>query len=283
MSAFSLSIDYFSFPTAQSVDDLLYGDATSSSSEVNWQSWEACIYDCIVKSKELMGQVKNLSAPFIWLLPALSYQSELKQMLQSSLQQLYPDQAQHFLFYGTSSAHFAVALAKKNKWAKVNVIALDRIYKANKQGQYSYQGVGGVVAILEQQATGWSQTSSEIAPSVDLIKHNQLNGMFSKLADESHQFIDIIFAPGNGINPDSEVWLNELQLLSNLINEHTQYELPCYKLGQIGALEGLVVLYQLTTSPSIESHCKHALIISQEQAKHQCAAAYLWISEEVHN
>ncbi|WP_024607333.1 hypothetical protein [Pseudoalteromonas sp. TAB23] len=283
MNAFSLMLDYFSFPTAQSVDDLLYGDETSSLSEVNWQSWEVCIYDCIVKSKELMGQVKNLNAPLIWLLPALSYQSELKQVLQSSLQQLYPEHAQHFLFYGASSVHFAVGLAKKNEWVKVNVIAIDTIYKANKQGQYSYQGIGGAVTTLEQQTTGWSQISNEIVPSVDFIKHNQLNGMFTRLADQSQQLIDIIFAPGNGVNPESEVWLNELQLLSNLINDHTQYELPCYKLGQIGALEGLVVLYQLTTSPTIESHCKNALIISQEQAKHQGAASYLWISEEVHN
>ncbi|MEI8618366.1 hypothetical protein P4S63_18305 [Pseudoalteromonas sp. B193] len=79
------------------------------------------------------------------------------------------------------------------------------------------------------------------------------------------------------------MWLTNLELLSSLINEHTHYELPNYKLGKIGALEGLVNLYQLTSSPAIVNHFKHALVISQEQSKYQAAASYLWISEEVHN
>ena len=95
--------------------------------------------------------------------------------------------------------------------------------------------------------------------------------------------IDFICAPGNGVNHESDVWFTNLQLLSNLISEHTHYELPNYKLGKIGALEGLVNLYQLTSSPAIVNHFKHALVISQEQSKYQAAASYLWISEEVHN
>ena len=82
---------------------------------------------------------------------------------------------------------------------------------------------------------------------------------------------------------DDDSWLNNLQLLTSLIDEHTYYELPNYKLGKIGALEGLVNLYQLTTSPAIVEHFSHALMLSQEQAKHQGAASYLWISEEVHS
>ncbi|MEI8666613.1 hypothetical protein P4S81_20050 [Pseudoalteromonas sp. B28] len=75
-------------------------------------------------------------------------------------------------------------------------------------------------------------------------------------------------ATGNGVNHESDVWLTNLQLLSNLISEHTHYELPNYKLGKIGALEGLVNLYQLTSSPAIVNHFKHALVISQEQSKY---------------
>ncbi|KDC53939.1 hypothetical protein [Pseudoalteromonas sp. S3431] len=283
MSAFSVSIDYLSMPATTSVDELLYGDVTAALEGKKWQSWDVCIYDCIVKSKELINKVEDFNTPLVWLLPALSYQSELKQLLESSLKQLYPDHVEHLLFYGVTSAHVAVALTKKNHWKKVNIIALDATFKADASGQYSYQGVGGAFATLGAKKTGWSQVNYEITPSIDFVKHNQLNGMFTRVAEQAQQSIDIIFAPGNGINHDSEVWLNDLQLLSALINEQTHYELPNYKLGQIGALEGVVNLYQLATSPVIENHCKHALMISQEQAKHQAVASYLWISEEAHN
>lgn len=283
MSAFSIEINDFLVIAETSIDELVYGEITVASAKSVWQSWDICIYDCIVKSKALMANVEDLNRPLVWLLPALSYQNELKQVFESSLKQLYPDHVEHLLFYGATGAHALVALAKKNNWDKVNVIALDATFKANAQGEYSYQGVGGALATFEHVKSGWSQSSFELAPTVDFLKHNQLNGMFSRIAEQTQQPIDIIFAPGNGINPDGDVWVNNLQLLSTLINEHTHYELPNYKLGQIGALEGLVNLYQLTTSPMIVNHYEHALMISQEQAKHQATASYLWISEEVHN
>lgn len=283
MSAFSINMACLSTPNATNIDELIYDEIAAASSNVAWESWDVCIYDCIVKSKALMAQVSDFTTPLVWLLPALTYQDELKQLLENSLKQLYPNQVEYMLFYGTSSMHILVSLAKKYEWGKVNVIALDATYKATTQGQYSYQGVGGALATLEQQAHGWSQQSSEIAPSIDFTKHDQLSGMFSRITKQTQKPVDIIFAPGNGIHPDSDVWLNNLQLLNPLINEQTHYELPNYKLGNLGALEGLVNLYQLTTSPAIVNHCEHALMISQEQAKHQSASAYLWISEEVHN
>ena len=283
MSAFDVQVDYFSTPSANNVDEFLYGDPLPALTHVEWKSWDVCIYDCIVKSKELMAKVDDTESPLVWLLPALSYQDELKQLLQSSLKQLYPQQTTNLLFYGSSSAHALIDLAKKNEWEKVTVIAIDATYKANAQTQYGYQGVGGLLATLQAKSYGWSQTSFELAPSIDFEKHNQLDGMFLRLVEQTKKPVDIIFAPGNGINHNSDVWLNSLQLLSPLINEHTHYELPNYKLGNIGALEGLVNLYQLTTSPAIVNHCEHALMISQEQLKHQSASEYLWISEEVHN
>ncbi|OLF74693.1 hypothetical protein AWH60_08630 [Pseudoalteromonas haloplanktis] len=281
MSAFSIEMVCFSAPNISSVDALLFDDNSAVFNELQWQSWDACVYDCIIKSKELMAEVTDSTLPMIWLLPALSFKDELKQLLTQSLQQLYPDHSNELIFHGATAAHSAIALAGEKKWQKFNVIALDATFKTNKQQQFVYQGVGGALAVVEMVPCGWSQVSHEIAASIDFSKHNQLAGMLTRLAEQTENKIDLIFAPGNGVDDDS--WLNNLQLLTSLIDEHTYYELPNYKLGKIGALEGLVNLYQLTTSPAIVEHFSHALMLSQEQAKHQGAASYLWISEEVHS
>ena len=104
------------------------------------------------------------------------------------------------------------------KWQKFNVIALDATFKANKQQQFVYQGVGGALAVVEMVPCGWSQVSHG-ATSIDYSKHNQLAGMLTRLAEQTENKIDLIFAPGNGVDDDS--WLNNLQLLTSLIDEHT--------------------------------------------------------------
>ncbi|WP_278382098.1 hypothetical protein [Pseudoalteromonas distincta] len=283
MSAFNINMECFLAPFSQDIDELLYGEESASNEFKEWQSWNACIYDCILKAKELFAKVEDLQAPLVWLLPALEYQGELKHLLANSLKQLFPQHVSHILFYGATGANAMIELVQKNQWKKVNVLAVDATHKANINGEYTYQGVGGALATVIAVKTGWMQQSHELAPSVDFIKHNQLSGIFSNIALNSKKQIDFICAPGNGVNHESDVWLTNLQLLSNLISEHTHYELPNYKLGKIGALEGLVNLYQLTSSPAIVNHYKHALVISQEQSKYQAAASYLWISEEVHN
>lgn len=283
MKAFSVSIESFSSLFARDIDELIYGETSSINEHHGWQSWDACLYDCIIKSKELFAKVEDLQAPLVWLLPALAYQDELKQLLANSLKQLYPAHVSHTLFYGATGATALIALAQKNAWHKVNVIALDATFKVNKQGEFSYQGVAGMLALVTAKKAGWVQTNHYLAPSIDFIKHDQLSGMLEKIAQTAQPTIGVIFAPGNGIEPESDVWLNSLQLLDQVISEHTHYELPNYKLGKMGALEGIVNLYQLTTSPAIVERYTHALVISQEQAKYQAAASYLWISEEVYN
>lgn len=283
MKAFSVSIESFSSLSTHDIDALIYGETSSINEHHGWQSWDACLYDCIIKSKELFAKVEDPQAPLVWLLPALAYQDELKQLLANSLKRLYPEHVSHLLFYGATGGSALIALVQKNAWHKVNVIALDATFKANKQGEFSYQGVAGILAVVTAKKVGWVQTSHYLAPSIDFIKHDQLSGMFVKTAQTAQQAIEVIFAPGNGIEPESDVWLNNLQLLDQVINEHTHYELPNYKLGKMGALEGIVNLYQLTTSPAIVERYTHALVISQEQAKYQATASYLWISEEVHN
>lgn len=283
MKAFNVNVSCFSTPLSQDIDTLLYADTPNPPDGIIWQSWNACIYDCIVKAKELFAKVEDSNLPLVWLLPALAYQDELKQLLAKSFKQLFPEHVEHLLFYGAVGANTLVQLAVQKKWHKANVIAIDATYKADKNNEWVYLGVGGALATIETAQIGWMQTSHDFAPSIDFIKHDQLGGIFSKIAQDNKDHIDLIFAPGNGIHQQSDVWLTNLQLLSNLINEHTHYELPNYKLGKIGALEGLVNLYQLTSSPAIVNHFKHALVISQEQSKYQAAASYLWISEEVHN
>ena len=283
MKAFSIAVESFSSLFANDIDEVLYGETSAANEHQEWQSWDACLYDCIIKSKELFAKVEELQAPLVWLLPALAYQDELKQFLTNSLKQLYPAHVSHTLFYGTAGATALLVLAQENGWQKVNVIALDATFKVNKQGEFSYQGVAGILAVVTAKKAGWQQTSHHLAPSIDFAKHDQLPGMLEKIAQTAQSTIEVIFAPGNGIEPESEVWLNSLQLLEQVINEHTHYELPNYKLGKMGALEGIVNLYQLATSPAIVGRYTHALVISQEQAKYQATASYLWISEEVHN
>lgn len=283
MKAFNVAIESFSSLHEHDIDELLYGETRSVNEHSRWQSWDACLYDCIIKSKELFAKLKDPQAPLVWLLPALAYQDDLKQLLTNSLKQLYPEHVSHTFFYGAAGAAALVTLARKNAWQKVNVIALDATFKVNKQGEYSYQGVAGILAVVTAKNTGWMQTSHHLAPSIDFAKHDQLPSILEKIAQTAQPTIEVIFAPGNGIEPESDVWLNSLQLLDQVINEHTHYELPNYKLGKMGALEGIVNLYQLTTSPAIVERYTHALVISQEQAKYQAAASYLWISEEVHN
>lgn len=283
MSAFNIKIKCFCTPFSQDIDDLLYGDGSFTPEFDLWQSWDAFIYECIVKAKELFVKIDDLDTPLIWLLPALQYQEELKQLLITSLTQLFPKHAEHLLFYGAVGANAMIKLIEQKKWEKANVIALDATYKVDKHAEYLYQGIGAGLAVIETGATGWHQVSHEFASSIDFIKHNQLSALFSDIALNSKKKIDLIIAPGNGVDDDSDVWLSNLQQISNLIDDNTRYELPNYKLGKIGALEGLVNLYYLVTSPAILNQVKHALLISQEHAKYQAVASYLWISEEVYN
>ncbi|MEL0634486.1 hypothetical protein V6237_17050 [Pseudoalteromonas carrageenovora] len=283
MSAYNVNVDYLSTPISNNVDELLYGSANLTKDEQNWQSWDECIFQCVLKAKELFAKVEDLNTPLVWLLPALTYQDDLKQLLAKSFTQLFPDHVEHLYFYGAVAANKLMPLAKHKKWQKVNVIAIDAIFKAHNNCEYKYLGVGGALATLKSVNTGWMQLSHELSPSVDFIKHNQFSLLFGNIVKNNEHLVDIIFAPGNGITYESDVWLTNLHLLSNIINEHTHYELPNYKLGKIGALEGLISLYQLSSSPAIVNHFKHALVISQEQSKYQAVASYLWTSEEVHS
>ena len=72
-------------------------------------------------------------------------------------------------------------------------------------------------------------------------------------------------------------------MLSNKINEQTIFQLPNYKLGKLGALEGIINLATLTNSPFYNDSLSQALVITQESNKYQAVASYLWTSKEVCN
>ncbi|MEI8618367.1 hypothetical protein P4S63_18310 [Pseudoalteromonas sp. B193] len=66
-----------------------------------------------IKAKELFAKVEDLQAPLVWLLPALEYQGELKQLLANSLKQLFPQHVSHILFYGATGANAMIELVQK--------------------------------------------------------------------------------------------------------------------------------------------------------------------------
>ncbi|WP_404343672.1 hypothetical protein [Pseudoalteromonas mariniglutinosa] len=281
MKALELTIDWLSIANITDIDQLLLEVDEQPIIAKSWSCWQTCLYDCLVQSKQLYSQIKDPQIPLIWLLPALSFNNELKQMLAASLKQLFATPDEHMLFFGASSMHAAIKLASNKNWQQANIAALDATYRVNAEGAFSYQGTGAALATLTFKNNGWIQQGYGLVPAVDFVTHSPVNGVLSQLLELNSQAIDVIFAPGNGIDTDD--WLNYLPLLSRAINEHTHYQLLNYRLGKIGALEGLVNIYHLTSCSEHVMQYQHALMISQEQQNHQAAASYLWISEEIHN
>lgn len=281
MNPFSLTFEYLSLPYASDIDALLYLPIEADIVDLEQPSRESFIYQCVVESKKLFSQIADYTQPIIWLLPAWSYQQEHMQLFTQSLQEQYNEHAQHVIFKGASGAANAIALANEQNWSHVNLIAIDATFRADKHGNYAYQGVGAALVSLLFTKAGWSQSFNELVSSIDLTKHNAFDGIFSRLSEQVEQSFDIIFTPGDGIEDENNIWLYSLEIINDKINERTRYQFPCYTYGKIGSLSGLINLYELTSNPTFVDHEHCALIISQEQGNHQSVTSYLWTGEEV--
>lgn len=281
MSAFKINIDQFETPYKLSPEELLLEGGSSEGCIVPWHSTDAFVYDCIMKAKSVFKTDFAQNGTVLWLLPALPFQSELKTLFATSLQQCFGTPLEHLFFEGCHGIHSALMLAQQSSLENVTVIAIDGVFKANKREQFDYLGVAACTANIEFINTGWVLQSAEMVASIDLAKHNPIQGELKRVLSLNEQPIDIIFAPGNGVESDD--WLNYLPVLSNKINEQTIFQLPNYKLGKLGALEGIINLATLTNSPFYNDNLSQVLVITQESNKYQAVASYLWTSKEVCN
>ena len=290
MKPFTLSVENLLLPYADNIDFLLYEPINATILDREVPAWQVFIYECIVKSKTLINNIVDSTVPIVWLLPAWVYQPDRIKLLTTSLQEQYNERAQHLIFNGSSSIDSAIALASEKNWPQVHLIALDATYRVDKNGRYLYQGTGGALATLSFVQVGWAQSFSELVPSINFVQNNVLNGMLTRASQTTTEPFDIIFTPGNGVEAESDVWLQSLQAINDKITEKTMYRFPQYTYGKVGALSGLINLYTLTTNPTLVSYTESehedadfkgcALIISQEKYNHQAVASYLWIGKE---
>ena len=280
MSAFKISIQQFDTPYEVAPEVLVLEGSSGHEQVQNWHSFDAFIYDCIVKAKSVLKE-SDVQQPLIWLLPALPFQTDHKTLFINSLQQRYGIAVEQMIFEGANAMHSAIALAKEQNFSAFDVVAIDGVFKASKHNGFEYLGIAACKACGEFTQVGWALQSTSMCSSVDIAKHQPIHAELERILSLNEQKIDLVFAPGNGLESDD--WVSYLPVLSKKINEQTMFQLPNYKLGKMGAIEGVVNLASLTNSALYAERFGQALIISQEYNKYQAVASYLWISKEMCN